>query len=395
MVQGLPFAIFSIVAVYPIAWAADRFDRRLVFALCVLTWSLGTAACGLARNVEQLFLAAVAIAAGEAGLVPVGISFVPDLFKGRKRLLANGVFYLFGFGGIAGGLMLGGAAMALAGQLHGHLPASPRAFEAWRLAFFLVALPTPVFLILIAFTRLGYRGKPPAVAARDEAPRHDFWPFVRRHQRAVLSIFAGIGFYTLGVGGYFFWLPVAATRMFATTPAQNGTLMGAATAIGLVAGVTSGTFLVRRLVLRLGPMASIRFFWMALLAGIPIFLAFPFAQAAWHLFVLYGALMLVFTAAGCALPAIMQDMAPPDLRGRVAAIGSIGNGVVSGLSPSLVGWLSPAFGADPRMLTVVMGLIAIPVWIVAALAFRMAERPFVTLVRDAAADDATPDNHQD
>src|SRR3546814_16394049 len=59
MVQGLAFAIFTVVAVYPIAWAADRYDRRLVLGLCVVTWSIGTAACGLAQNFEQLFFATI------------------------------------------------------------------------------------------------------------------------------------------------------------------------------------------------------------------------------------------------------------------------------------------------------------------------------------------------
>lgn len=33
MVQGLAMAIFTVVAVYPLAWAADRFDRRYVLTV--------------------------------------------------------------------------------------------------------------------------------------------------------------------------------------------------------------------------------------------------------------------------------------------------------------------------------------------------------------------------
>ena len=86
----------------------------------------------------------------------------------------------------------------------------------------------------------------------------------------------------------------------------------------------------------------------------------------------------------------MQDMAPPDLRGRVAAIGNIGDGIVNGIAPGMVGWISPYLGTDPRNLIVAMGIFAIPSWIIAAIFFRMAERPFEA-TRRAASADAVPD----
>ena len=375
MVQGLAFAIFTVGAAYPIAWAADRFDRRLVFGLCVLTWSLGTAACGLAQNFEQLFVAAVAIAAGEAGLIPIGVAFIPDLFKGRKRILANGLFYFFACMGIAVGLMIGSGAIAIIDRMHQDFPLSMQTLESWRLAFFLVTLPTPIFLLLLVFTRLGYRGELPT-ALHDVRPRNDFWQFVRQHRRAVALVFAGIGCYMLGIGGFFVWLPVAATRLFGTTPAENGSLIGIATAIGVVVGVAIGTFFVRRLVVRLGPVASIRFFWLMLLAAIPVFAIFPFVNSSWQLFALHGVLMVTFTAAGCAIPTILQDMAPARLRGRMSAVWSMVSGTLFGFSPSLVGWASAALGPDPNLLLVAADMIAVPSWIIAAVFFRLAEEPF-------------------
>jgi MFS family permease len=392
MIQGLAVGIFAILAVYPIAWAADRFDRRLVFGICVLTWSLGTAACGLAQNFDQLLGSAILMAAGEAGLTPIGVAFVPALFKGRKRQLANSVSYFFIYMGIAAGLVLSGGAIALIDQVHGDLPASLQSFEAWRLAFFLVALPTPIFLILLAFTKLHYRSDAPETV-RKEAPRHNLLPFVKLHRRAVVAVFMGTGLYTLGIGSYMVWLPVAATRMFGTTPGQNGTLMGIATAIGLTAGVSIGTFFVRRMMVSLGSVASIRFFGIALLAAIPIFVAFPFVTASWQLFGLYGLLMVAYTAAGCAMPTIVQDMAPADLRGRMSAVWTIVNVLLGGLSPALIGWLSTSLGPEPRMLIFAMGLIAIPAWIASAVVFRMAEKPFAELARASNADLAAPETH--
>ena len=61
--------------------------------------------------------------------------------------------------GLAGGLIVGGAVMALADLVHDDLPTSMQALESWRVAFFLVAAPTPIFLFLIAVSRLGHRSE--------------------------------------------------------------------------------------------------------------------------------------------------------------------------------------------------------------------------------------------
>jgi MFS family permease len=392
VVQGLAFAIFSLVAVYPIAWAADRFDRRIVLGLCVITWTLGTAACGLARNFEQLFLATVAIAAGEAGVVPIANACIPELFKGRKRLLANGLIYIFAFLGIAAGLALGGSAIGALDAIHGDLPESLRAFETWRLAFFLVALPAPLFLILVAFTKLGgARRGATAAPAMPTIPAHsNFWPYLKLHRRAVASVFGALCLYMLAFGGYLTWLPVVTSRLYGTSPAENGAAMGIATAIGMVGGVAAGTLIVRRQITRLGPLAAIRFCWLAMLVSAPVLIAFPFIAAPWQGFALFGLLMLSGSAIGCMVPTMLQDMAPADLRARLFALWGMTSGLVAGFAPSLVGWTSTALGSEPRMLLTAMAIVAVPSWIGAILLFRVAEGPFVALLADSANTDSEP-----
>lgn len=377
-VQGLAFAIFSVVVLYPIAWALDRFDRRLVIGACTATWTIGTIGCGFARNFEQLFFAAVLIAAGEASLALVANSFVPELFKGRKRLLANGLIYFFSFLGIAAGLALGGGAIGALDGVHKDLPTSLQAFEAWRLSFFLVALPAPLLLLLLAFTRLGRSQALHSIEPRE--PKAPFGPFVRENWYAMATLFGALALYMLAFGGYLVWLPVAATRLFDTTPAQNGNAMGLATAVGMVGGVATGTLVVRHLIARLGPLATIRFFWISMLVSSPILLAFPFIGAAWQAFGLFGALMLSGTAVGCMVPTILQDMAPQAMRARLFAVWGMASGLIGGTAPTLVGWTSDALGAAPHMLLMAMSLVAVPSWLGAILLFRMAERPFAELI---------------
>src|SRR3546814_9009721 len=60
--------------------------------------------------------------------------------------------YIFAYLGIALGLSLGGSAIGALDAVHKDLPISLQNFESWRLAFFLVAVPAPLFLVLLAFT---------------------------------------------------------------------------------------------------------------------------------------------------------------------------------------------------------------------------------------------------
>ncbi len=53
-------------------WAADRFGARTVFRLAILTFTLGSIACGLSSNLPQFVAARVLHGMGGAMMVPVG-----------------------------------------------------------------------------------------------------------------------------------------------------------------------------------------------------------------------------------------------------------------------------------------------------------------------------------
>ena len=85
--QGLGLALFAGLASYPVAWLADRFDRRVVLCGCIVVWSLATAGCGLATNFPGLMACATLVAVGEAGLVPIIWSASPT---SSPRAIARG-----------------------------------------------------------------------------------------------------------------------------------------------------------------------------------------------------------------------------------------------------------------------------------------------------------------
>ena len=380
MVQGLAFAVFTVIAVYPLAWAADRFDRRYVLGVCVLLWSLGTAAVGFTQNFTQLFIAAVAIAAGEAGLVPTTMAIVPDLFHGRKRVLANGINYFAAYVGIALALALGGAALGALNAVHQNLPPALRQFESWRLAFFALALPAPLMLLLIAFARLRHPRRDVDISSAKPAGP-SLLEHLKMNRGAVGWIFAALGVYLLAFGGFFVWLPVVATRLFGATEAQNGAYMGLATAIGMFGGVFISTAWVRKLLVRVGQRASIRVAWIIQGIATPAILIFPFVTSAVQLYVVFGLLMLSGTAVGVLVPTMLQSMAPGVIRARFLAIYAIVSSLLSGIAPTLVGWLSDAIGGHRGLLYALVG-VALPTWIVATIMFRLGERPFAALAEE-------------
>jgi MFS family permease len=61
LLAGFAFAIFYTVMGIPLGRMADRYSRRNLIAIGITFWCLMTAACGLARNYTQLFLARVGV----------------------------------------------------------------------------------------------------------------------------------------------------------------------------------------------------------------------------------------------------------------------------------------------------------------------------------------------
>jgi predicted MFS family arabinose efflux permease len=375
IVQGLGFAIFGLVATYPIGWLADRLDRRIVLAGCVSVWAAGTAACGMADTFVQLLVATLAIAAGEAGLVPIVYAAIPDMFHGRQRISANQIFYVATILGGSAGLFLGGAAVAALDSVHGQMPDALRDLAAWRLVFYLVAAPAPVIVLLIACTQLG-RSHMPSQAHLLPA-LEQFGPYLRRHGRAVAWVFTALCAYGLPFGSLLAFTPVALTRLFGTSSADIGIGLGFAVAAGCLVGVALAAWAMRLFVPTLGNRAPLRISAWTLIVFLPAVVLLPFVANAWQAYVLIGLQMTAGTLIGSLLPSIIQGMAPAAVRGRVTALYSILSTVTAGLATSAVGPLSDALEGRPRGLLIAITAVSALSWIVGSLLMKLSERRFM------------------
>jgi MFS family permease len=379
VIQGLGSAVFAMIATYPLGLLADRLDRRLVLVGSILVWAAGTAACGLASGFASLFIAVIAISAGEAGLPSLSYAAIPDIFEGRLRVTANQVFYVAMILSSAAGMVLGAGASAALVSLQSYLPAALHGTESWRGVFFLVALPAPLLMLLTAFTRLNRRGTPPQRVFEDKRAHsanqdsEALIPYLRRHGAAVAIVLAALWAYGLPFGALLTWVPAALARLFGSSPAASGTGLGAGLAIGCTLGVGLAALLMRHVTRRLGSRAPFRISYWALLASLPTALLLACVTSAWQAYLVIGLQMMTGTLIGSLLPGILQGLAPPGLRGRVVALYQVFSIITTGVGVSLVAPLSDLIPGNPRGLLIGMAVLAAVSWVIGALLLKMAE----------------------
>jgi MFS family permease len=104
---GTALACFYVTAGLPLAYLADRANRRSLVAAALAAWSVMTAACGIVQNYWQMLVARIGVGVGEAGGTPPSVSLLSDYFPWRSRALAMSIYSL--------GLSLGSALGTSAG----------------------------------------------------------------------------------------------------------------------------------------------------------------------------------------------------------------------------------------------------------------------------------------
>jgi EmrB/QacA subfamily drug resistance transporter len=102
---NLTFAVLLITA----AGLGDRFGRRTWFAAGLALFSLASAGCALAPNVETLITARAVQGAGAALLMPLGLTLLSQAFPPERRGAAIGVFSAITGLAVASGPLVGGA----------------------------------------------------------------------------------------------------------------------------------------------------------------------------------------------------------------------------------------------------------------------------------------------
>src|SRR5437867_10618354 len=123
---GTVFTLLYAMVGLPVGRLADRTERRWILSAGVFTWSLLTAASGIAANFSQLIVARLGVGIGEATCSPASTSLLGDLFRTTQRARAIAIWML--------GLPLG---LGLANGAGGWILQN----WGWRNAFYIAAVP--------------------------------------------------------------------------------------------------------------------------------------------------------------------------------------------------------------------------------------------------------------
>ncbi|MGO4220687.1 MFS transporter [Lysobacter sp. TAF61] len=389
LLHGFTFAAFYAVAGLPIARVIDRGDRRWIIAIGIAIWSVATAAGGLAGEYWHLLLARIAVAVGEAVLLPGAVSLLADLFSGSERGRAMGVFGAAGPLGSGIGLIAGGLLLAAYTASQPVLPLLG-AIEPWRATFIAVGLPGVIVaavMLTIPEPRKRKRGaNPVATATAPEVPVAAVLTYLGANARTVVSLFVGAGFFYTGVYAWAGWAPTFFVREFGWTYPQIGKVFGLALAITGPAGALFGTWLGDRWrrkgiahgYLRVALTAAI-----GLTTVASAMVLAPGADLAVIFLVLSAGFSFFLFGAG---PAAIAQIAPGRIRAQLTALYTGGlNLIGAGLGPVAVGALTDYVLDDPKAIKFSMLAIFVASGVVAIVLFRSGVRGYRRTLDNAAA----------
>ncbi len=338
LLVGPTFALFYAILGLPLAWLADRVDRRRLIAVSLALFSAMTIACGLVTQFWQLAVARVLTGIGEAGTGPASQTMITDLYPPQRRARAQAIYA----SGSNLGVLVAFAAGGAIAQAWG-----------WRTAFLAAGLPGLVIAVVLLLTVRS----PPRGAHDGDAAKADAVPagsVMRQLWGSRAFRWTALGacatcFTSYSLGGFF---PLFLSRSHGMSTRDIGLAMA------LLVGVCGGlaTYFAGHVADRLGRSDRRWYAWVPAIAALlplPLALA-PICFLAHDTGVALAAAVvpLALTAAfvGPTI-ALIQQLVP--VRSRATAVATlilIDNLVGLGLGPQFVGiasdLLKPSFGVD-------------------------------------------------
>ncbi|MEO1916162.1 MAG: MFS transporter, partial [Myxococcales bacterium] len=347
--SGFSFALVYITAGIPIAYWADRGNRRNIIVLAVTVWSGMTALSGFARSFSELLLARIGVGIGEAGGSPPAHSMISDYYPPKERATALGIYST----GVHIGVLLGFLAGGFIAQEMG-----------WRVAFMAVGLPGILFAAVMYFTvREPERGR------WETAEEAQYTPTLRETIDLLMK-FRSFWFLAMGCGLTAFagygngnFTPPFLMRSHGLEVGEVGVLL----AVFGGGGGIIGTLLGGKLADHLGAKDARWYMWVPAIAGIlALPLTFPYLlldNTTVVMGLLFVVTILINTYLGPCI-AMAHALVPPAMRSLTSAIlFFVLNLIGLGMGPLTAGVLSDYFsqtyGDDGlRYAMLIVGMVA-------------------------------------
>jgi MFS family permease len=349
LLYGLSFTLFYVGVGIPVARLADRSNRRNIIAASIFVWSLATAACGLVRSFGALFVARIAVGAGEAGFSPSAYSLLSDYFPRERLASAMGVYQM--------GVYLGGAlALLIGGLVAGILPPESSftlpvigAIKGWHVVFLALGVPGLLLsLLVLAIREPARRG---LTSESGSVPLAALFSHVLSRKAAYFGIGLGFAMMILVGNGTGAWIPAFFGRKFGWTIAEIGARYGLIVFFCGTTGALAGGFCASWLH-RLGfSRGNLLVALIGFVALVPLTIGFPLVASPGLALAMIGAMNFFagFNLGGGL--AALQDLTPNRMRALVSAGYMLLVNLVGGvLGPMVVALITDyGFGDSQRL----------------------------------------------
>lgn len=359
LLSGFSFALIYVTAGIPIAYIADRNNRRNIITYSLAVWSGMTALSGFAQNYWQLLMARIGVGLGEAGGSPPAHAMISDYYPPHQRGTALSIYSSGIYIGILFGFLFGGMLAQTLG---------------WRTTFLVMGVPGILFALLFRFTvKEPLRGQFDSQSHKKAPSFSATWQLLKT-KPSFWYISLGCAFTAYASYGNGNFFPSFLIRNHGFSLAEAGATLALASGVAGAIGTFLGGYLGDKLAVR----DKRWYLWIPMIAGIIALGPYVFLLLSDNptvvVCLLFGANILGAMYFGPSL-ALGQSLVPPSMRALSSAVlFFILNMIGLGLGPLMTGlqsdWLGPQFGDQSlrysMIITAMSNIVAIIMFALAA-----------------------------
>ena len=320
LLMGFAFVIFYVTMGVPIARLSDRYSRRTIIATGIFLWSLATAACGLARNFWQLFLARIGVGVGEATLTPAAYSMIADYFPRETLGRAIGLYAVGVYLGAGLALVLGGAAIRAIGASGPLDLPVVGTLAPWQLTFMVVAIPGLLIVLLMMFTVREPVRRNLAGTREKSIPVREVAEFMWLNRGTFGSIFWGYATGGMAFYGFIFWVPEFIRRSHGWDISDAGIAFGTQLVLLGTVGTYAGGWFCDWLTARGYKDASMRCLAAFFAIAMPFVAVTPLIPTTDLAIPMLGVAVFALSLQQALSPVAIQLFTPNQMRAQVVAV---------------------------------------------------------------------------